>query len=314
MTQINVFRKAISSVTSHLNPSTCGGLQARRYSVVSLLFLIASFWSAASYALTVTINDFSVVRNGSGFFTDDFADGNEPPSGPANPNLLSGNAYVVSGTIPDGAESGGVLLLDSANGILGFNAVGDPRFQVATFLRTDTSANLSVGLKSDDTLALTGIFSLTTPPGPLFSAYGIRFTDNLAGVTHQFAQLFVRFNEATNQAQITYVLQDFDPDIITPLGSTLFNPPAGADEILLKIERPSTSNNNFFGSFSYLDGGLVVGGGSFGSPAALFDDENFVRAQFFVSQDLPAVPEPSSIWLLIAGLGGLAAMVRARRS
>jgi hypothetical protein len=305
MTQINVFRKAISSMTSR-------GFQARQYIVVSLLFLIASFWSAASYALTVTINEFSVDRNGSGFFIDSFTDGVEPPSGPANPNLLPGNAYAVSGTIPDGAESGGVLLLDSANGILTFNAVGNSRRSVSTFLRTDTSADNSVGLKSDDTLSLTGIFSLTTPPGPLFSAYGIRFTDAFGGVVHQFAQLFVEFNETTNQARIHYVLQDFDPDIITQLGSILFNPPAGADEIRLHIENTDANKDNFFGSFSYLQGGSVVGGGSFGTPAILFDDENFVRAQFFVSQDV--VPEPSSIWLLIAGLGGLAVKIRGRRS
>jgi hypothetical protein len=48
MTQINVFRKAISSITNHLNPSSCRGFQACRYIVVSLLFLIASFWAGCS--------------------------------------------------------------------------------------------------------------------------------------------------------------------------------------------------------------------------------------------------------------------------
>jgi hypothetical protein len=171
-------------------------------------------------------------------------------------------------------------------------------------LTNTDSTNFTAGFKSDDTLSLNGIFSLTTPAGPLFSAYGITLQDSASGSTHQVAQLFVRFNTTINQPQIAYVLQDFDTNMITLLGSTPFTPPVGADQILLQLDRPDVSNDNFFGSFSYLSSGSVVGGGAFSTPAQLFQGEEFVRARFFAAQDVP-VPESSTWLLLITGCAGL---------
>jgi hypothetical protein len=80
-------------------------------------------------------------------------------------------------------------------------------------------------------------------------------------------------------------LQDFDANTITPLGSTPFVPPAGADQIRLLLDRPDVSNDNFFASFSYLSSGSVLGGGAFSTPAQLFQGEEFVRAGFFASEE-----------------------------
>jgi hypothetical protein len=77
------------------------------YRIYAWLFvLIGTSWSAASYAIVVGIDQFSVTRNGVGVFTDGFTDGAEPPGAP---NFASGNpaSYAVLGTIPGTAESGG---------------------------------------------------------------------------------------------------------------------------------------------------------------------------------------------------------------
>jgi hypothetical protein len=283
--------------------------QCLRYVHSCLVALIAAFWSVASHAIVVSIDEFSVTRNGAAFFTDGFTDGVPPPSG------VGDLSYFVRGAIPAGAESGGRLLLDTANGVPVANASGAPRVEVNATLLTDTTANLGPGLKSDDTLRVTGIFDLLTPTGPLFSAYGVRFHDNPGvGTIDQMLQLFVRYNDVAGQAEIAYILQDFQASSITVFGAVPLSPfvPAGADQIVLYIERPDVNSDNFFGHFEFLDGGAPVGGQStFNTPGQMFQGEEFVRAQFFVAQGI-SVPEPGSGWLAIAGLLLVATVVRMR--
>jgi hypothetical protein len=268
--------------------------------------LAAAIGSPSAHAIEVAIDQFLVIRNDTTFFNDTFADGIVPPSGP------NGSAtYNVSGTIPSTAESGGLLLLDSANGDPSANAQGDARLSVRVRLQSDITANLGPGLKSDDTLALSGIFTLTAPPGPDNAEYSIRFNDASGGGAHQLVQLQVRFNPNTGAPEIRYLQQDFDAGTITALGSAAFAPPAGADRIMLTMSRPDVLNHNFFGSYSYLAAGSVIAGagGSFATAGQMFEGENFVRAEFNVSE---AIPEPGTLALLLVGLAGMAA-TRIRR-
>jgi hypothetical protein len=203
----------------------------------------------------------------------------------------------------------GLLQLNSANGALSANATEAPRLTLAATLLTSTTGG-ATQLGTGNTLVETGLFSLTIPPGPLFSAYGIQFTDAAGAGANQLVQLFVRFNEATGQPQIAYILQDFVANTITTLGTSPLNLSLGADQILFTLSRPNVGDNNFFGSFSYLSGGSIVGGGSFATPGVLFQGENFVRGRFFVAE---AIPEPETYAMLLAGLGLLGFVARRRK-
>ena len=44
----------------------------RRYNIGLIVSLIVIFWSAISYAITVSIDQFSITRDGNPFFTDTF--------------------------------------------------------------------------------------------------------------------------------------------------------------------------------------------------------------------------------------------------
>jgi hypothetical protein len=160
----------------------------------------------------------------------------------------------------------------------------------------------SAGLGIADRLSVTGVFMLTTPTGPLYSGYGIEFNDATAGGTHQAALLQVRFNEVTGLAQTRYQFQDFDAGVTTGLGAVTLAPPPGADRTLPRISRPDIATDDFWASFQYLAGTDVLGGGSFETPASLFDGESFVRARSFVAV-AAAVPGPGMAVLWALGLG-----------
>ena len=268
----------------------------------SLLVALLAWCSVSSHAFVVSINEFSIDRNGVGFFTDSFTDGAVPPSAP---NFLGGGAasYNVFGTIPAGAESGGKLQIDTANGAVSFNATEQARIETRVRLNTNIDpANLAAGLKSDDTLVLTGVFSATAPSGIFSPQYSIRFNDNSGAGAHQALQLQVRLNPTTSASEVRYILQDFDANTISVLGTAAFNLGL-ADEIVLRITRPNISNNDFLGSFAYRTAGVDGVFTSLGV-GQMFNGENFVRAEFNISDGF--VPEPAPLALLALGVASLA--------
>lgn len=271
--------------------------------------------SATASDLVVNIDEFSVTRNGTLLFTDGFANGAPPPSAP---DFIGGTApatYGVVGSFPPGSESGGKLILNTANGALTGNAVTEPRRLVAAVLQTSTdSTNFIQGFKSDDTLAFTGIFDLTTPAGPLYAGYGLQVGDFQLGAVQQLAQLAVQYAPNAGTVRVSYLHQDFVADTITSLGNAAFAPPAGADQIQLTIERPTTTGG-FFGSFAYLSGGVLGASTTFGNAATLFQGEEFVRGRFFASVGLPVtpIPEPETYAMMLAGLGLLGFIARRRQ-
>lgn len=288
-------------------------MRKRILSVLSgLIAVSAATWSTSSQATVVSIDSFTVTRNGAAFFSDTFSDGLAPPSAP---NFVGGAAanYLLLGTIPAGAESGSLLQLDTANGVQTANSLGQGRQETRVRLATNIEdANLTAGLKVDDTLSLTGIFALSIPTGVFNPQYSVRFTDATAGATHQAVQMQMLFDTAAGVARLRYIIQDFDADTLTVLGSALMIAPAGADGILLGIDRLSASGGDFFGSFAYVTGGVVGSRTTFGQGAQMFQGENFVRAEFNVSDGF-FVPEPSMSALMLCALGVLGFVSRRRK-
>jgi hypothetical protein len=97
-------------------------LRGRRYSIGLSVYLVAIFWSIPSHAITVAIDQFTITQGATSVLNDTFSDGVPPPSGPNG-----ANTYIVQGTFPAGAESGDLLQLNSANGVLTANALETPR-------------------------------------------------------------------------------------------------------------------------------------------------------------------------------------------
>ena len=139
--------------------------------------------------------------------------------------------------MPAGSETGGRLRLDTDLGMPTANAAGLPRRIVGALLPTATAGG-GTQLGIGNALVETGLFGLVVPTGPMFSTYGIRFSDAAAAGAQQFVQLGVRYNDVAGRPEIYYILQDFVGGTVSTLGASLLAPPTGADQIQLTLSRP----------------------------------------------------------------------------
>jgi hypothetical protein len=266
-----------------------------------------------AFAVASFIDEFKIIKNGiANWFVDSFTDGAPPP---AAPNFFDGSAanYFVNGSYPAGSEANGRLRIDSSSGAVTANATGAQIRSQSSVLNTNVDPNNLVnGLKIDDTIVMSGVFSLVTNPGPLYSGYGIGFNDagnNLARRNEVDLQIQYSTTLLADVIRLSY--QDFDNLTVTTVAAVPINTSLNADQIVLTLSRPDVNSLDLIASFSYLQGGQIVGGGTLGT-AALFQDRNWVRGFFFAS-DQQQVPEPGSLALLtlaMAAIGVLRTRVR----
>lgn len=245
-------------------------------------------------------DSFTVLRNGTTFFQDDFSDGVAPPSAPTFPGT---NGYAGIGANAGAlSESGGKLVFDSSAAIL-LEGTGttDPIVGQNAILRSNIDPTNAAGLKSTADFSIQAVFDLVLPDSPRES-YGIRATDRLVGGPgtppdqpgDDTIELMVR-ESLTGKLQVALREIDNAADQITNLQVLALNAPAGADQIRLRLDHSTSDVGALHASFEYLSGGAIVGSQAFTAVGRIFgtetpgdasDDENWTRAEILARAPL----------------------------
>lgn len=265
---------------------------------LTVVFVGVFLFSGTSHAdYTFYMDSFAVVKNGSTIFSDEFDDGNPPPSSPGT--IPYGSLGVL------GPESGGKLELNRQNAVL----LPAGNYMNGALLETNTQP-LSVsqlGLKIDDTFSVFGLFDLIIPDPRTF--YAIQLHDNVSGPPsfNDLVQVGV-WNSATNEVGIGFSAENNINQTVTIIDSATLDA-LPHDQIAFMLSRDDLGTNAITASYAYVDG--VFGGNweslawtSFGNTVDIFHGEDFTQAVFLASEFAP-VPIPGAVWLLGSGMIGL---------
>lgn len=265
-----------------------------------LIPVIAAFFSlthfSSAYAYMVSIDNFSITKNGNSFWNDDFS------------ALPSTADYVINGTV--GPVAGGKLTLDSSNGPESFaGASGNPLLRHRVLKKSNTQPLPNTGgLKSDDMFTVNAIFDLFVPAVPN-EFYGITLIDGVSGVPgNDNVQIIVR-RTANDNLKIQFRAVDFILDTVTVLEQVDLNP-SGGDQISLTLNR-LTNTGPISASFAYGIAGVFGSATNFIATQTIFNGEDFTRAQF---QAVTPIPLPATVWLFGSGLLGLVGIFRRKKT
>ncbi|MFQ5914938.1 MAG: hypothetical protein ACE5JS_17355 [Nitrospinota bacterium] len=263
-------------------------MKSRLISCVFLVSLVASLLiTGAVHAFEVaTIDQFVVIKNGAVFLNDTFGDGVPPPSSEATFPGGAPASYIARGVFD---ESGGKLTMDSLDGFPSFGLAGvildDPILtHFGRFFTNINPANLTLGLKIDDSIEIRGLFDLTELQKQA-SFYEIRFTDFLSlGNPGNDIMLHGVFKATlgpfAGQNIVRFTGANFVTGGITVFGATPLDP--NHDQILFILERPgnSAADRRVFARFAYVDGGSID----------ISDDANLAGLTFIDLSPPPSLP------------------------
>ena len=270
------------------------------------------------HATVFAIDQFTVYKNDSVLFEDNFDDGILPPyTGQVFPN---GNEAVYStvGTpgpevvvgIP-GEEVDGKLYLDTALGnpqpseVTGTDLLLQRSRLVTATL--DSEVNPNRGLRINHDILVTGIFDLIAPELEL-ERYGIRLTDFLTGYpANDNVEVGVR---RTSDGDVTVALRqaDFAANQMLVLEQVVLSAAdfIDYDQIMLGLWNPVDSAEVHAAFILGNDGNFLNNPYLFSATGEIYHGEGWTRAGFLASQiAVSEVPEPASVLLMLIGLTGL---------
>jgi VCBS repeat-containing protein len=224
-----------------------------------------------------TADRWSVLRNGTVLFSDEFDNGVPP---------VNGSSLGVGGIF---GEAGGRLIFDGAlaTATLGIGT-NELRAQNNLVALTDAGPDLNFGLKIDDDIVYEAVFDLAVPTAG--SAYGIALSDRLSAsqAGDDLLQLNV-FGDGAGGVRVSFADSDIVADTVSELESLSFGVPTAGTQIVLRFVHDNETPGELRAAFDVLDGsGTVVLSHSFAAVGHIFgtgtpdypaDDELFTRPQ-----------------------------------
>lgn len=256
----------------------------------------------------MSIADYSVWSQQTPLFQDNFDDGLAPPSAPSYSSGTAA-AYTMIGSFADGAEHAGKLEIDTSTGAAGTNASGQSRLTLGGRLNTNTSSDITRGLRLTHGFAVMGVYDLAIPDAS--TVYGIRLSDSVSD-RNDYAELEVR-SSSTGVTTFRMLHQDFLNGTSVVDGSKSFVVAAAATQVALLFVHDTVGDLTVTGYYSFLDASGSMLPWTMIGQQDLFNGEDFTQASFVASQPGP-VPEPGMPAMLLLGLGVIAAVRRRTRA
>lgn len=265
---------------------------------------IFAFASHSALALVAEIDSFTIVKNGSILFQDDFSDGIAPPAAPGIYGEFATYLFPV-GVI---TESNGKAYLNASLGELRPNAEGAPSSVTRTTFSTNIVASESTGLKSNQTFSVSATYTFLDVMSAR-DTYGIRLTDRdalgnvgIGSSGNDVIELRISRSD-TNATRLQFRRQNFIDQQIDDIAA--FNATSlltNFETVELKLSKTDVGSNAITATATFidLDGVLENQVVTFGSTTPAFHGENWTRAELYASQ--APIPEPQTYAMLLAGL------------
>ena len=235
----------------------------------------------------VSLDDLSIIKNGSQIFRDGFDGGGPPPSAPYFSN---GNStfYFTDGTFVEDINSGRLIMV-GRNASAPFDSLtGGQAVHSAALLNSNTQpiSTSELGLKSDANFTVAARFDLSLPEDP-GEYYGIRLIDSIGdpvlGVhDNDYVGVVVRRPIDGGPVEVELIHIDRQAGTFSVLEAHQLNVPPGVDQIVLRLSHDPADpggSNVVRAAFDLLDGGVVVGTTIFATSDTIFNGEDWTRAQ-----------------------------------